>query len=147
MQEVINTAEDLVFAVKRDVKLLADKVHHIRNTEDIGLKTMAKLHGILMDCKARLQQVKRWEGQLMDIEIVRAEWTRFKGWLKDTWAKVDTIMEMDRVITVADCEAVEKQEPWYQPIKNRNSIVGGLLVLLATAMVIITISNLSYILA
>lgn len=147
MQEVINTAEDLVFVIKRDVKEVVNNVNHIRNVEDIGLKTMAKLHGILMDCKTMLQTADRFLNRVMDVEVVRLEYRRFTVWLEETKNKVVEILELDKVITVADCEALEQQEPWYQPIMNTKSMCGGLLTVLAVAVVITIISNLVRILA
>jgi len=147
MQEVINTAEDLVFVIKRDVKEVVNNVNHIRNVEDIGLKTMAKLHGILMDCKAMLKTADGFLNRVMDVEVVKIEYRRFTVWLEETKNKVVEIMQLDKVITVADCEALEQQEPWYQPVMNRRSMCGGLLTVLAVAVVITIISNLVRILA
>jgi len=118
MQEVIVTTEQLIDVVKRDIKELVNKVNHIRNTEDIGLKTMAKLHGVLMDCKAAVQNIERFKGKILDVEQIKVEFHRFRDWLGQTYQRVTTIMELDKVVTVADCEEEEQEESWLQPIMN-----------------------------
>lgn len=144
MQEVIGTTEELIEVVKRDVKELVTKINHIRNTEDIGLKTMAKLHGVLMDCKAALQSVERFKGKILDVEQVTIEFRRFKHWLADAYQRVTSIMELDRVVTVADCEAEEKiveKGSILEPIMNWPSMKCLLIFLTVTCAVVALIMN------